>query len=208
MTGIIFLGARLYMKETSGDPSSKSNSTALVAMNTRNVSSYKTVEEMINVKSNADTKWGNQFALLHVAIPDLHGAEYSDPTSFVFKAKEIIRRNINSGTVYLTGKLHETLRKYRGPEATARYIHRTMKNSSMLISNMKGPLEELALANHPCSGMYFIIVGCPLSLGFTIMSYMGKLRVAVIMEKGFIDPDKFKSCIQKAFEMMLQGESV
>ncbi|KAL6957287.1 hypothetical protein U1Q18_051820, partial [Sarracenia purpurea var. burkii] len=116
MTGIIFLGTRLYMKETTGDHFSKSNSTALVLLNTRNIGSYKTVEEMINVKSNADTKWGNQFAFLHVAIPDLLDAEYSDPTSFVFKAKEIIHRNINSATVYLTGKLLETLRKYRGPE--------------------------------------------------------------------------------------------
>ncbi|KAL7000412.1 hypothetical protein U1Q18_001561 [Sarracenia purpurea var. burkii] len=115
MTGIIFLGTRLYMKETSGDHFNKSNSTALVLLNTRNINGYKSVEEMVK-KPDGDAKWGNQFGFLHVAIPDLLGDEYSNPTSFVFKAQEIIGRHINSAAVYLTAKLLEALRKYRGPE--------------------------------------------------------------------------------------------
>ncbi|KAL7000413.1 hypothetical protein U1Q18_001562 [Sarracenia purpurea var. burkii] len=74
----------------------------------------------------------------------------------------------------------------------------------MTVSNLIGPLEQLALANHPCSGMYFMVVGVPQSLTITMVSYMGKLRIAVGVEKGYINPDKFKSCIHKAFEMMFK----
>lgn len=36
----------------------------------------------------------------------------------------------------------------------------------------------------------------------TIISYVGKLRIAMTMEKGFVDPTKLKSCIEHAFEVI------
>lgn len=204
ITGIIFFGTRLYMQETGQDHSTKSNSTALVLLNTRNISGYKSVEEM--VKPDPNTKWGNQFGFIHVSIPELtRAADEIYPTKFVFEAQEIIKRKKNSAAVFLTGKLLETLRKYRGPEATARHIRNTLKNSSMTISNMVGPVEQMAIANHPCSGIYFMVVGVPQSLTITMVSYMGKLRVAVGTEKGHIDPNKFKSCVQNSFDMMFKA---
>lgn len=41
----------------------------------------------------------------------------------------------------------------------------------------------------------------------TIVSYMGKLRIAVVGEDGFIDSHKLKSSIENAFEMMLNATS-
>ncbi|KAF5948309.1 hypothetical protein HYC85_014266 [Camellia sinensis] len=207
ITGIIFLGTRLYMKETGHENElNKSNSkcTALVLLNTRNVSGYTSVEEMI--KPNiTDTKWGNQFGFLHVSVPELGPSDSSNPINFVFKAQQVILRKRNSAAVFLTGKLLDTSRKYRGPEATARYIHSTLKNSSMTVSNMIGPIEQMALANDPCSGIYFMVVGVPQSLTITMVSYMGNLRVAVGTEKGYIDSKKYKSCIQNAFHMMFKA---
>ncbi|XP_057506204.1 wax ester synthase/diacylglycerol acyltransferase 11-like [Actinidia eriantha] len=203
ITGIILLGTRLYMKETNNDDFSKSNSTALVLLNTRNIVGYKSVEEML--KPKADKKWGNQIAFLHVSIPKLSHSESLNPVYFVFKAKELIKRMRNSAVLFLTAKLLEAMRKYRGPEATAHYIHSTLKNSSMAISNMIGPTEQIAVANHPFAGMYFMVVGSPQSLTITVMSYVGKLRVAIGTEKGHIDSNKFKSCIQNAFDMMFKA---
>lgn len=34
----------------------------------------------------------------------------------------------------------------------------------------------------------------------TMVSYVGKLRIAMTMEKDFMDPNKFKSCLEYAFE--------
>ncbi|KAF2283238.1 hypothetical protein GH714_043590 [Hevea brasiliensis] len=89
--------------------------------------------------------------------------------------------------------------------ATAKYIHSTLKNSSMTISNVIGPVERMALANHPVKGLYFMVVGVPQSLTITMVSYTGKLRIAVGTEKDFIDPQKFKSCIENAFEMIFKS---
>ena len=46
-------------------------------------------------------------------------------------------------------------------QATSQYVHRTLKNSSMSMSNMIGPVEQMALANHNITGMYFAVVGNP-----------------------------------------------
>ncbi|XP_052206302.1 wax ester synthase/diacylglycerol acyltransferase 4-like isoform X2 [Diospyros lotus] len=202
IAGIIFLATRLYMQEA-GPEFSKANSTALVLLNTRNIAGYKSLAEMIS--PNHDTKWGNQFGFLHVAVPELTKSESSDPISFVSRAQKIIRRKRDSGAVFLTGKLLDTLRRYMGPEAVAQHIHNTLKNSSMTISNMIGPVEQLALSNHPCAGIYFMVVGVPQSLTITMVSYMGNLRVAVGTEKGYVDSQKFQSSIQKAFEMMFKA---
>ena len=40
------------------------------------------------------------------------------------------------------------------------------------------------------------------STGIAVVSYMGKLRVAITSEKGYIDADKFKSSILKAFNIV------
>jgi hypothetical protein len=43
------------------------------------------------------------------------------------------------------------------------------------------------------------------SLTITMVSYAGKLKVAVGTEKGFMDSPKFKSCMETAFEMIFKS---
>ena len=46
-------------------------------------------------------------------------------------------------------------------QAASGYIHSMMKNASMTVSNMIGPVEQMALANHPIKGFFFAIAGTP-----------------------------------------------
>ena len=53
-------------------------------------------------------------------------------------------------------------------EAT-RFVHKTFENSSMAITKMIGAVSQMALANHPCKGLYSVrpqmyIVHCLRSL--------------------------------------------
>ncbi|KAF3444101.1 hypothetical protein FNV43_RR13791 [Rhamnella rubrinervis] len=201
ISGIIFLGTRLYMQEISKE-SINSRCTALVVLNTRMVGGdYKSIKEMLNPKTKMP--WGNRFSFLHVALPKL--AEFSNPTDFVFHAHKIIKKKRRSLGVYLNGMLLDTLKKLRGPEAAARYVHKTLRNSSMTISNMIGPVEEMSLADHPISGLYFFGAGFPEDLGVTVISYMGKLRVVLRMAKDHIDPHKFRACVENAFESIYEA---
>lgn len=125
--GVVFLGTRLYMQASSsshGDEEQQqqqgnANATALVVLNTRAIGGYKTIGEM--VKPNSEMPWGNQFTFLHVTIPKLKHSENDDQTNsnpirFVKDAHRMIKRKRNSAAVYLTGRMLEILRKFRGPE--------------------------------------------------------------------------------------------
>ncbi|XP_009335177.2 wax ester synthase/diacylglycerol acyltransferase 11-like [Pyrus x bretschneideri] len=209
LAGMIFLGTRLYMQEINRS-SSKARGTAVVLLNTRMMGKYTSIQEMM--KPDSKMPWGNHFTFLHVPIPNLSLPEdhdhdfpadqYSNALDFVWEAQKIITRKRSSLAIYLTCRFLEFLNKFGGHEAAARYIHSTLKNTSMMISNLIGPVEQMALANNPVKGMYFLVFGSPEGLDVTIVSYMGKVRVAFKMEKGLIEPQKFKSCMQNAFEMI------
>ncbi|XP_057792476.1 wax ester synthase/diacylglycerol acyltransferase 4-like [Salvia miltiorrhiza] len=197
--GVVFLGIRMYMQAMKQELTN-AKSTALVLLNTRNIRTYKTISEMVEPDDD-DSSWGNRFAFLHVPLPRMA----ADPLSFVLKANKLVRRKKNSAAIILTGKLLDALRKLRGPEVTAKYIHSTLKNTSMTVSNIMGPVEKMALSNHPIKGLYFMVVGVPQNLTITMVSYMGRLRVALGTEKGMIDSPKLKSCLQNAFDIIFKS---
>ncbi|CAB4320034.1 unnamed protein product [Prunus armeniaca] len=182
LTGMIFLGTRLYMQRI--DKSSrKARGTAVVLHNTRMMGDYTSIQEII--KPNSKMPWGNHITFLN--------------------AQKIISMKRNSLAIYLTSRFLEILNRFGGHEAAAKYIRSTLQNSSMVISNMIGPVEQMALGNHPIKGLYFLVLGSPEGLDVTIVSYMGKVKIAFKMEKGLIDPQKFKSCMENAFEMILKA---
>ncbi|CAO2834239.1 unnamed protein product [Amaranthus hypochondriacus] len=201
VSGILFLGIRLYMQGCDMKYS-KSRSTAMVMFNTRNIRGYMSVQEMIN----ANTKiWGNKFTYLQIKLPKLIHSKSSNPLDFVYEANKQIARCRNSPKIHLNIKTLEFLRKHKGSEAAAEKIRSKLKQSSMAITNIVGPVQQISLANHPVKGMYFMPTGCPQSLVITIMSYMETLRIGLGIEKGFIDSDKLKSSIHKAFELIYEA---
>ncbi|KAF3444102.1 hypothetical protein FNV43_RR13792 [Rhamnella rubrinervis] len=202
IAGIVFYGARLYMHEIAQDSTmDDSTSTALVLLNTRMTGAYKSVEEMTKVE--AEMPWGNRFTFLHIPIPKL--TQVSSPVDFVLYSQKLIERKRRSLAVFFTGRLLEIMKKLRGPEEVSRYIHSTLRNASMTISNIIGPVEKLALANHPIKGIYYMVVGSPQGLDVSVVSYMGELRVSFGVKKGHVDPNKLKSCMENAFELILEA---
>ncbi|KAF8029630.1 hypothetical protein BT93_E2142 [Corymbia citriodora subsp. variegata] len=204
ITGVIFLATRLYMQRASPNSNLSTNSTALVLLNTRNLRDYKSVREM--VRPNSKSLWGNNFAFLHVPIPKVKASDsqFSNPLKFVYKAREVIKKKRSSFGVILTGKLLEMMKKCRNPEAVATHINRTMRNSSMIISNVPGPMEKLSLANHPIKGIYFTVAGSPESLQVTMISYAGNLRVVVRAKQGFINSELYTRSLLDAFDLILR----
>ncbi|XP_074272587.1 wax ester synthase/diacylglycerol acyltransferase 7-like [Silene latifolia] len=204
ITGIVSLGVRLYMQ---GNDTGFNNSrtTALVLLNTRNINGYMSIQDMLK----ADNKiWGNQFAFLHVDLPKLTTNKTLNPLDFVSKAQKNILRKRNSPAVYLTGQFLEIIRKFRGPEAAAQYIKGTCKRSSLGITSLIGPVEQMACAKHPVKGLYFMPIGVHKSLVVSVMSYMGTMRIGIGTEKGYIDSQRLVCCIDTAFELIYKAATL
>ncbi|MBA0572435.1 hypothetical protein Golob_002776 [Gossypium lobatum] len=90
-------------------------------MNTRAIREYKSVKEMH--KPCAEKVWGNQIAFLHISIPELTSLESLNPLDFVWKAHKLMQRQRNSGAVFLTARLLEWFRKFKGPEVSSFLLH-------------------------------------------------------------------------------------
>lgn len=202
VSSVIFHGVRLYMRGRSENWAS-SHSTALVLMNTRNIGGYKSVSEMSRVENNTKTTlWGNQFAFLHTSIPEFSdNDEFLEPLKFVSEAKRILQKKKSSLAFKLTAQTLEIMRRCVGPEAASGLIHKTVRNASLVLTNLVGPVEKIAIANKPVKGLYFTVAGGPLSLVITVVSYMQTLRIGIGVEKNFIDLKEFKSCVEQAFEL-------
>ncbi|KAI3908544.1 hypothetical protein MKX01_009346 [Papaver californicum] len=202
MVGIMFYGTRLYM-ETASKGSGNARSTAIIPVNTREITTYQSVEEMR--KPTAKGAWGNNFGFIHVSIPDSANVDTSDPLEFVYKAKKVMTKKKNSLIVHVTGILIELMRKLRGPEKTSKYIYDVMRKVSLGISNIIGPVEKISLANHPINGFYFMVVNVPASLMITMISYMGKMAISIGAEKELINHKLFSNCLEKAFERIYEA---
>ncbi|KAG4385514.1 hypothetical protein GLYMA_12G114450v4 [Glycine max] len=105
--------------------------------------------------------WGNKISFLQIPIPKLSQSKISNPLEFVWNARKLIKRKRHSFSVYLIGLLLDLEMKLRGPEVASKTFYNTLGNCSVLISNMFGPMEQMALANHPVSGVYFAMSGGP-----------------------------------------------
>ncbi|KAK8939618.1 hypothetical protein KSP40_PGU021524 [Platanthera guangdongensis] len=206
VSGVIFYGIQLYMNAVNGGGASRvgmGKVTALLLLNTRNVNNYQYLDEMKSPDSKSP--WGNQFGFIHVSVPNCNDAENVDPLTFVLKGRQIIRAKRNSLGVYLTGRMLELLRKHRGSEVVAQYMHRTLMNASATISNLTGPVEQMMMGNNPISNFYFMVIGVPQNLTVTVVSYMEKLTVAMGTERGFIDSDLLVSSMTKSFQRIFQA---
>ncbi|CAK8577026.1 unnamed protein product [Lathyrus sativus] len=200
--GMIFYGLRLYMEEMN-EKTKRTNCTAIVMLNTRNNGGYQSLKEMQKPENKG--LWGNKLSFLQIPIPKPKESEISNPLEFVWEAREVIKRKKISFSVYLTGLLMNLEMKLRGPEAVSKIIYDTIGNTSVVISNMVGPMEKMTLANHPVNGLYFTMTGGPQDINITIMSYVKVLRVTMKTLKGFIDEEKLKFCMEKAFEIIFKA---
>ncbi|CAK8577023.1 unnamed protein product [Lathyrus sativus] len=200
--GMIFYGLRLYMEEMN-EKTKRANSTAVVMLNTRNIGGYQSLKEM--QKPESKNLWGNKLSFLQIPIPKLNQSGISNPLEFVWEAREVIKRKKSSFSVYLIGLLMDLEMKLRGPEAVSRVIYDTIGNTSVLISNLVGPVEKMALANHPVNGLYFTATGGPQDTTITIISYVKTLKVTIKTLKGFIDERKLKFCMEKAVEVIFKA---
>ncbi|KAI3955861.1 hypothetical protein MKW98_006221 [Papaver atlanticum] len=198
IASIIFYGTRQYM-EASSKGSGIAHSTALVLVNTREITTYQTVQEM--AKPDTKAPWGNNFGFIHVPIPEMSNAKTYDPIDdYVSKATKMITEKKNSLAVSLTGSLLEMVRRFKDSEVVAKYIHGISQKTSMVITNMIGPVEQVSLADHPVTGLYFMVVNVPQNLTITAVSYMGKLRITVGADKELINDKLFNRCMEDAFE--------
>ncbi|KAJ4965513.1 hypothetical protein NE237_017362 [Protea cynaroides] len=198
MMGVISYAIQLYTQRTEKVFNGAPRMTALMVVNARMLRGFKSIADMLKAHI-----WGNHFSLLHVSLPSTPSDQdliNVDPLEFIIKSKDELRRKRNSLALYFTTRIWNILSTIKGPEAGAGHVHAIFKNTSISISSLIGPSQKMVIADHPINSFYYTVAGIPQSLVFTLVSYMGKLKVVVRTEREFINAQVFVSCMKDAFE--------
>ncbi|XP_068649106.1 wax ester synthase/diacylglycerol acyltransferase 11-like [Aristolochia californica] len=194
VTGMIFFGIHLY-NHRMGYTSKGKRMTLLMALNTRTMRGYQSVKDMIEAKS-----WGNYSTLVQILMPSCTDVEKEDPMNFIFEAKKTMSKKKKSLLPFIMSRLLKLLWNLKGPEVVSLYYKEFVNNSSMVMSNIIGPKEKIKLAEQELKNICFFLTGLPNSVVASVMSYNGQLTIVVTIEKGFIAPKLFISCMSEAFE--------
>lgn len=226
ITGIIFYGIQRYLQislsavgehslqdafekrlETPKDAVIEklrnSKLTALCLINTRALAGLQNIEEML--KPKAEVPWGNHFGFLPLRVPI--GGKLEHPLEFVRRAKHNLDRHKKSLGVFIIARIMTCLGRLKGPQAISRSLYNTISNTTMGISNMIGPMEEVAIVGKPIKNFYFFPSGQPQALGVCIVSYAGVVVVQVHAQKAYVDANMLSKCFKEAFEEIFKSQS-
>lgn len=225
ITGIIFYGMQRYLqislsavhgkhslqdafekrlempKDTVIKKMKKSRLTALCLINTRSLTGLENIEDML--KPKAQVPWGNHFGFLPLRVPTAGKLEH--PLEFVRKAKRNLDRHKISLGVFTNAKITTWLSRLQGPQAIARSLYNTIANTTMGITNMIGPTEEIAIDGKPVKSFYYFTSGAPQALGVCIVSYKGGVILQVHAQKAYVDAKMLCQCFMEAFEEIKKG---
>uniref|UniRef100_M8B6H2 Uncharacterized protein n=1 Tax=Aegilops tauschii TaxID=37682 RepID=M8B6H2_AEGTA len=119
---------------------------SVLVVNLRATTALHECVSMIQSAKGSDVKWANQLGFI---ILPVHIAMHHDPLSFIRKAKNTVDRKKSSLEVEFTHVAAEVIHKIFGRKAGAYIVDRMFSNTTTLLSNMIGPVEQVEFCGHP-----------------------------------------------------------
>ncbi|KAL2939381.1 O-acyltransferase WSD1 [Bienertia sinuspersici] len=103
-------------------------------------------------------------------------------------------------TPQLTAINAVNLRKHPYLQVASWCFQKVLTNTTLTISNIKGPLEEIVVADNPVTHMRVNLSSLPQAITIHMVSYAGKADLQVMVAKDVIpDPEILVKCFQDSF---------
>eukprot|EP01018_Ginkgo_biloba_P037487 Gb_41484 [translate_table: standard] len=187
--------------------------TGLAMVNTRGSSG---LQEMANMmKGISESRWGNEMGYVLLPLPLVR---FNDPLDYVRHSKVLVGRKKLSLEAIFTYKIVALVMKFLGAKAAAYLDYGALASTSLTISNVPGPVEEIMFAGNPITYFDATISSLPqvspppfscenhqLSLSSLIvhMVLYGKARMLVSVAKDIIpDPEVLAQCFEDSLQDM------
>ncbi|KAL5998976.1 hypothetical protein ACLOJK_009925 [Asimina triloba] len=141
-------------------------------------------------KGKLDENWGNWVGYL--LLPFTIELQ-EDPLDYVRKAKKTVDRKKHSLESLFTFSTSTVLLGAFGVKAMASLTHKVVSNTTMAISNIVGPAEEISFCGHPMTYLAPSFYGHPQALTINFQSYMDKMTMVLAVDEDAI-PDPHQLC--------------
>ncbi|SPT16026.1 unnamed protein product [Triticum aestivum] len=159
---------------------------SVLVVNLRATTALHECVSMIQSAKGSDVKWGNQLGFI---ILPVHIAMHHDPLSFIRKAKNTVDRKKSSLEVAFTHVAAEVIHKILGRKAGAYIVDRMFSNTTTLLSNMIGPVEQVEFCGHPVVFIAPSQYGLQQAINVNFNSYVNTVRVVLA-----VDETQFPDC--------------
>ncbi|KAK6262489.1 hypothetical protein QUC31_008305 [Theobroma cacao] len=150
---------------------------------------------LVNIRQTAGiqkskVKWGNQIG--YICIP-FTIALRNDPLDYLRGAKAAGDRKKLSLEAICTHLTNKCVVKLFGSKLSAALVYRVIFNTTMTLSNVVGPVEEISLYGHPIAFIAPSVYGHPQALTCHFQSYMNKMSIVLAVDPNVI-PDPRLLC--------------
>ncbi|KAL2939368.1 O-acyltransferase WSD1 [Bienertia sinuspersici] len=193
LLGVISSGLSKYLTLKSSQAVQQTYQlTAMCAVNLRKHPYLQEMSDLMSIYSNRLSGWGNKSSFILLPLRccnELH------PLDHVRAMKAIMDRKKQS---------YEALVLYKMAVFSTKVMswcsRRLLANTTLIISNIKGPLEEIVIADNPVTHMKVNVSGLRQAITLHIVSYQGKVNLQVMVAKDIIpDPEILVKCFQDSF---------
>ncbi|KAK8487484.1 hypothetical protein V6N13_030873 [Hibiscus sabdariffa] len=164
--------------------------------------------DMMKKKSKA--KWGNKFGF--ICVPFSIALE-NDPLDYLREAKAIVHRKKLSLQAFCTYLTNNFVVRLFGSKVSACLAYRVFSHTTMSISNVVGPVEEISFFGHPIAFIAPTVFGHPQALTIHFQSYVDKMSIVVAVDPNVIsDPhllcDDFQESLKLFKDAIVVNDSV
>lgn len=142
---------------------------------------------------------GNEFGLVYLSLP----IEIADPVERLAEFRRRMARLKQSAESFVSLKVMSLMG--RMPAAAQRALVRMFASkATAVMTNVPGPNRTLYLAGQPIRDLFFWVPrSARLSLGVSILSYDGRVRMGVATDAGLVpDPENIVEGFHREFEAM------
>ncbi|VFQ67545.1 unnamed protein product [Cuscuta campestris] len=168
-----------------------------VIFNIRPSAGIKALAEMMEKKSKA--KWGNKIGY---ALTPLFIGLQENPLGYIYKAKAIIDRKKLSLESRLSFSAAHLIVKLFGIEAAAALTNRVIANTTVLVSNVVGPEDEISFFGHSMVFAAPAVYGVGHALTIHFQSYCNKMTISMAVDPEVIsDPYQLCDDLEHSLEM-------
>ncbi|XP_021297233.1 O-acyltransferase WSD1 [Herrania umbratica] len=157
-------------------------------VNIRQTGGIQALADMMNKKSKV--KWGNQIG--YICIP-FTIALRNDPLDYLRGAKAAGDRKKQSLEAICTHLTNKCVVKLFGSKLSAALVYRVVFNTTMTLSNVAGPVEEISFYGHPIAFIAPSVYGHPQALTCHFQSYVNKMSIVLAVDPNVI-PDPHLLC--------------
>ncbi|KAG8473577.1 hypothetical protein CXB51_035832 [Gossypium anomalum] len=141
------------------------------------------------MKIGSEAEWGNKFGVM--LLPNFYHKGGNDPLEFLKRAKAMVDKKKHSLEAYFSYKIQKLAMSLLGQKYAGMLCYKLLCNTTFMISNVVGPLEQITLAGNPVSSIKAIIMH--------MLSYVDKVEMQIQVAKDIIpDPEFVAKCFEDA----------